>query len=83
MDPNPSLHPLTIPSALLAQVQAAAQEDHRPAGEVVCEAVERYLRERRWQKVFAYGEQRASDLGLSEADVPRLIAEHRQGQAAG
>ncbi len=78
MDNNPTPDAITIPPALLAEVQAAADEEHRPAIEVLREAVERYLRERRWQKIFAYGEQRAHTLGLAEADIPRLIAEYRQ-----
>ncbi|HEX4144276.1 MAG TPA: hypothetical protein VHY91_12270 [Pirellulales bacterium] len=77
MEENPVTDPLTIPPALLAQVQAAADEEHRPAAEVLSDAVERYLRERRWRKIFAYGEERARTLGLTEADIPRLIAEYR------
>ena len=69
---------LTLPPALVAEVQAAADEERRPAGDVLRDAVERYLRERRWQKIFAYGEQRARELGLTEEDVPRLIAEYRE-----
>jgi predicted transcriptional regulator len=80
MENNPVTDPLAIPPALLAQVQAAADEEHRPPGEVLREAVERYLRERRWQKIFAYGEERAQALGLTETDIPRLIAEYRQEQ---
>ena len=71
---------LTLPPALVAEVQAAADEESRPAGDVLREAVERYLRERRWQKIFAYGEKRARELGLTEDDVPRLIAEYRREQ---
>jgi predicted transcriptional regulator len=74
---------LTLPPALLAEVQAAADEERRPAGAVLREAVERYLRERRWQKIFAYGEQRARELGLTEQDVPRLIAEYRREERQG
>ena len=73
--------PITIPLALLAQVQAAADEENRPAADLLREAVERYLRERRWQKIFAYGEERARTLGLTEADIPRLIAEYRHQHA--
>jgi len=69
--------PIAIPPALLAEIQAAAEEEHRPAGEVLREAVERYLEDRHWQRIFAYGEQRARELGLTEADIPRLIAEAR------
>lgn len=36
-----------MPSALLAEVQAAAREQHRAADELVRDAVERYLHSRR------------------------------------
>jgi hypothetical protein len=43
-------HPVDalIPPSLLAEIEAAAAEEHRPARELVGEAVERYLSERRW-----------------------------------
>lgn len=77
-----------VPPGLLAEVQAAAEEEHREPRELVREALERYMDDREWQKLFAYGEQRVKELGLTEADIPRLIAEVRQerrresGQAA-
>ena len=74
---------LIVPPALVKEVQAAAEEEHRQADEVLREAVERYLRERRWQKIFAYSERRARELGLSEEDIPRLIAEYRREQRPG
>ena len=37
---------LIVPPALVKEVQAAAEEEHRQADEVLREAVERYLRER-------------------------------------
>jgi Arc/MetJ-type ribon-helix-helix transcriptional regulator len=67
-----------MPPSLLAEVQAAANEEHRSRDEVVREAIERYLRNRRWQRLLAYGEQQARSLGLTDADVPRLIEEYRQ-----
>jgi len=67
-----------MPSSLLAEVQAAANEEHRSRDELVREAIERYLRDRRWQRLLAYGEQQARSLGLTDADVPRLIEEYRQ-----
>ena len=36
-----------IPPALVAEIQAAADEQHRPASDVVREALERYLKEAR------------------------------------
>jgi hypothetical protein len=37
-----------VPSGLLPEIEAAAEEEHRAPGELVGEAIERYLRERRW-----------------------------------
>ena len=69
---------LQVSSALLAEIHAAAEEEHCSSDELVREAVERYLKDRRWQRLLAYGEQRARSLGLTETDVPRLIEEYRR-----
>ncbi len=37
-----------VPPGLLPEIEAAAAEEHRAPGELVGEAVERYLSERRW-----------------------------------
>jgi hypothetical protein len=37
-----------IPPDLLAEIEAAAAEEHQPAHKLVGEAVERYLSQRRW-----------------------------------
>jgi predicted transcriptional regulator len=73
----------TIPPALLAEIQAAADEERRTATELLREAVEHYLENRRWQRLLAFGEEQAHSLGLTEADVPRLIAEYRQEKRQG
>ncbi len=83
MKPRAEENNIAIPPSLLAEIQAAAEEEKRPAEEVLREAIERYLRNRRWQRILAYGEERARALGLTEADVPRLIAEYRQEQRQG
>jgi predicted DNA-binding protein len=70
----------TIPLVLATKIQAAADEDHRTPGDLVREALEHYMEDREWRQIFAYGEARARALGLTEEDVPRLIAEYRQGK---
>lgn len=69
---------VNMPSSLLAEVQAAANEEHRSRDEVMREAIERYLKNRRWLRLLAYGERQAQSLGLTDADVPRLIEEYRR-----
>ena len=39
--------------------------------------------EQRWRRTLAYGADRAKALGVTEADVPRLIAAYRQEQRQG
>jgi metal-responsive CopG/Arc/MetJ family transcriptional regulator len=78
MKPNNDSELVKMPSSLLAEVQEAANEEHRTREELVREAVERYLKDRRWQRLLAYGEQQARSLGLSDTDVPRLIEEYRR-----
>ena len=78
MKPRAEDHTITIPPSLIAEIQAAADEEKRPAEEMLREAIEHYLENRRWQQLISYGQQRARELGLTEADVPRLIAELRR-----
>jgi hypothetical protein len=72
-----------MPADLLAQAREAADEEHRTADELVSEAVRRYLKDRQWQRLIAYGHERARQLGLTEKDVPRLIGEYRQEERQG
>jgi len=72
-----------VPPNLLPEIRAAAEEEHREPGDVVREALERYMKDRRWQRDLAYGRERAKALGLTEEDVPRLIAESRAEQRRG
>jgi metal-responsive CopG/Arc/MetJ family transcriptional regulator len=71
---------LSVPPDLLADIRTAADEENRPAGDVLRDAVKRYVRESRWQRTLAKGQARAKALGFTEADVPRLIAEFREEQ---
>jgi len=78
MEPGDDKDVLSMPPALLAEIREAADEDQRTTEELVREAIERYLEDRRWQRLLAYGEQQARSLGLTDSDVPRLIEEYRQ-----
>ena len=81
MKPHAEDSSIAISPSLLAEIQAAADEEKRPVEEVLREAIESYLENRRWQRILDYGQQRARELGLIEADMPRLIAESRRERA--
>lgn len=67
-----------VPPRLLSEITAAADEDQREAGELVGEALEIYLKNRRWRRLVERGQARARELGLTDADLPRLIAKSRE-----
>ncbi len=45
--PRHETHTVQMPAELLAEARKAAHEEHRPADELVSDAVRRYLRERK------------------------------------
>jgi hypothetical protein len=77
MEPEKNLH-AKIPPALLTEVENAAQAQHITLDEVMRQAVERYLEDRRWQKVYQFGEQQARKLGVKERDIDRIIHGRRE-----
>jgi metal-responsive CopG/Arc/MetJ family transcriptional regulator len=71
---------ISLSEPLLAEIQSAAQAEHRSVDEVLTDAVKRYVEERSWAKLLSYGAERAKTLGIKESDVDRLIAESRAEQ---
>ena len=66
-----------LPEDLQLELEKTARAQGRPVGEVLSEAVIAYLNERSWQNLIESGRNRTRDLGITEEDVPRLIAETR------
>lgn len=69
-----------ISDELLREVQEAADAEQRGVDEVLTDAVRRYLDDRTWQRLVASAQHRAKAKGLTEDDVPRLVAEARRGR---
>ena len=63
---------------LLREVQEAADAERRGVDEVLADAVRRYLDDRKWRNLLEAGSRRAQALGVTEDDVPRLVAEARR-----
>jgi hypothetical protein len=62
----------------MAELQRAADVEQRSPEEVVEDAVERYLRVKRRERLYAYGEGQAKRLGIEEEDVPALYGRLRK-----
>ena len=62
---------------LFARITEEAAAKGTTADEIANEATRRYLALRRLQKLQQYGQRRAEELGITEEDIPRLVAESR------
>jgi len=69
---------LRIPEALMAEVRQPAAAEQRSPEDLVQEAVARYLRQKRRDNLYAYGEEQARKLGIGAEDVPDLVKQTRQ-----
>ncbi|RPI51189.1 MAG: hypothetical protein EHM55_19540 [Acidobacteria bacterium] len=67
----------TISPELFARVTEEAAAEGTTADEIANEAMKRYLAIRRVDRLQRCGHKRAEELGITEDDVHRLIAESR------
>jgi predicted transcriptional regulator len=77
MEASRDNNPFDFPPALMTELEAAADEQRRPIGDVVREFVEQGLGERRWKTHAEQERQRARALGLPDDDQP-MTEEYRQ-----
>jgi len=77
MEPDKNLH-ASIPASLLTEAARIAGEQRVTLDEWMEKAVEHYLDESGWKKLYAYGAQQARRLGIKEGDVDRIVHEFRQ-----
>ena len=68
----------TLSDDQLAELEKLARAQERTLDEVLGEAVDRYIKDKQWSALKVYGRAKSRELGLTERDVPRLIAESRQ-----
>ena len=64
----PDVKNTVLPEALLAEVRRRAKIEQRSPDELLQEAVERLLRLKRSEQLYAYGEEQALGLGIQESD---------------
>jgi len=77
MDSEAHTAALSLPPALLAEVEAAAEQEYRPASDVVRDAVERYLTQSRRPVLAAQPGQ--AIVPLTAAETVEWILEQRKG----
>jgi CopG family transcriptional regulator/antitoxin EndoAI len=71
---------LSLPPALLREAERLAKQEGRTRSELFREALRRYVEERRWAELRAYGTRQARKQGLADSDVERVISAYRAGR---
>ena len=68
---------LNLAPEILSQVEELAQKDNRTKTDILREAINHYIEERKWKELREYGARQAAKLGIKEKDVEGLIEEYR------
>ena len=72
---------ISFQDRLLSKIDQVAKKESRSRSELLREAARMYLdRKNRWEKIWAYGESRVADKGLSEADIAAEISASRKAK---
>lgn len=69
--------PTHLSDEQLAEQEKLRRAQERSVGEVLGEAVDKYIRDKQWAALKNYGRAKSRELGLTESDVPRLISRSR------
>jgi hypothetical protein len=65
---------------MAAEAEKLARQEKRTMSELMREAFRSYKRQREWDQANEYGRAKAKHLGITEADVIRLIKESRAAE---
>ena len=72
---------ITLPPQMLARAIEMAKLEHRTMSELVREALRQYERQNFWAEMNAFGQAKAAERGLTEADVDQAVLEVRKERA--
>jgi hypothetical protein len=69
---------VTLSNELYDQASREAAAEGKTTDEIAQEALTAYLALRRLDRLQEYGQRRSDELGVTDAEVPRLIADARR-----
>jgi predicted transcriptional regulator len=72
---------ITLPPEMLARAAEMAKREHRTMSELVREALREYERKNWWAEMNAFGQTKAAERGLTEADVEKAVRDVRRERA--
>ena len=72
---------ITLPPEMLARAAEIARREHRTMSELVREALREDERKNWWAEMNTFGQTKAAELGLTEADVEQAVHAVRRARA--
>lgn len=69
---------ISLPPDMAEEAEIVAKKEARTKSELVREALRQYLWSSRWNRLRAYGQDKARKSGIEEEDVERLVDEVRK-----
>lgn len=69
---------LSLPPEMAKQVDELTKEEGRTRSELFREALRRYIEERKWTRLYRYGELKAWEKGIKEEQIEDLVDAHRK-----
>lgn len=72
---------MSLPTSLLAKIDAVARREYRSRSELIREALRKYVQDiEEWEALFAYGHKQARKKGVkSERQVNEIVRKYRHG----
>ncbi len=69
---------ISLPPQMAEEAEAVAKKEARTKSELVREALRQYLWSAKWNRLQAYGQDKAQKMGIREEDVERLVDKVRK-----
>lgn len=69
---------LSIPPEMVEEVEEVMNEERRTMSELLREALKRYIEDRKWRKIYLYGEMKAKEKGITEDQIEDIIDAQRK-----
>ncbi|MBI4334531.1 MAG: ribbon-helix-helix protein, CopG family [Chloroflexi bacterium] len=69
---------LSLPPDMAKQVEDLSREEGRTKSELFREALRRYIEEKRWARLYRYGELKAREKRLREEEIENIVDAHRK-----
>lgn len=68
---------ISLPPSLYRDALKTAKQEGRTNSELARESIRRYIADKKWRELLAYGRQRAAQTGVKPEDIEGLVDELR------